>query len=421
MIRLTTPKLPIPEPLRGSEQGSFAERTISVRLPNIVRRVLQDGDWSPETVAALQTLIDSMPHGVIRPLQDDVAPDAGEWERYVTPYIGQTWLQIPWFFTESYFFRRILEATGYFKSGEGQDVDPYIALKRQGMAAIPDSLRPLCAQLDRLSAASHLSSEQARDVFTHLLQTAIWGNQADLSMWWSAEHERPTRPEADRLEEYLLDDDASQASSYLFSVEEKPLRVDFILDNSGVELGYDLALVDFLLGNKLVDTIWFHLKPFPTYVSDVTIQDMLDTLDFLGAADDPCVRELSHRVQGYLFEQTLRMRHDYFWTSPLSGWEMPFVLRQDLSQSTLIISKGDANYRRWLGDRMWPFTTPLDRVLAYLPAPMVALRVLKSEIIVGLQPQQPERLYQKDPQWLFDGKYGVIQFVERTQPQESLL
>jgi hypothetical protein len=411
-MRLNIPRLPLPEPLRGNEHGSFAEGTVSVRLPNIVRRVLQDGDWSPGSVAALQALIDSMPHGGIRPLHDDSAPDAGDWERYVSPYLGQTWLEIPWFFAESYFFRRILEAAGYFKPGKGQGIDPYAALKRQGMAAIPDGLSPLCAQLDHISVTPRSSIAQARDVFTHLLQTAIWGNQADLSLWWSAEQERPTRPETDRQGEYLLDDDAAQVSDYLFSLVEKPLRVDFILDNGGMELGYDLALVDFLLGSKLVGTIWFHLKPFPTYVSDVTAQDLLDTVDFLGTANDPCVREFSHRVQGYLSEQSLRMRHDYFWTSPLNGWEMPLELRQILGQSDLIISKGDANYRRWLGDRKWPFTTPVDQVLAYSPAPVVALRILKSEIIVGLQPNQPEELYQKDPRWLVDGKFGVIQFAD---------
>ena len=411
MSQLTAPRLPIPEPLRGAEHGSFAEQTLSVRIPNIGRRVLDDGDWSPETVAALQALIDSMPHGVIRPLQDEGAPDAADWERYSTPYLGQTWLQVPWFFAESYFFRRILEATGYFQPGAGQGVDPYATLKRQGMAATPDGLRPLCAQLDSLRTASRSSSEQAEEAFTKLLHIAIWGNQADLSMWWSAGHEHPTRPEADRQGEYLLDDDAAQASGYLFSLTEQPLRMDFILDNGGLELGYDLALADLLLGSELVQTIWFHVKPFPTYVSDVTARDVLDTIDFLAVVEDPCVQDLAQRVQGYLSEQTLLMKHDYFWTSPLSGWEMPLALRHDLRQSNLIISKGDANYRRWLGDRCWTFTTPKEEVLAYLPAPLVALRVLKSEIVIGLRPHQPEELYQKDPRWLFDGRYGVIQFI----------
>ncbi len=412
MIPTTTPLIPIPEPLRGADPGSFAERTMSVRIPNIGRLVLDSRNWSQAAVKSLVELIEGMPRGLIRALRDDGSPDVQDWDGYTAPYLDQNWLQVPWFFAETYFFRRILEATGYFQPGEGHGIDPYAALKLQGMAAIPDILRLLCARLDGMRASSHLNHQQAENTLTRLLHMAIWGNQADLSMWWSAEHKRPARPEADRLEEFLLDDDANQASRYLFSLEEKPLRVDFILDNSGVELGYDLVLVDFLLGNKLVDTIWFHLKPFPTYVSDATTRDVLDTVDFLGTVEDPCVRELSHRMQGYLSGQTLCMRQDYYWTSPLSGWDMPSALHQELSQSNLIVSKGDANYRRWLGDRRWPFTTPLEQVLSYLPAPLLALRVLKSEVAIGLQPGQPEKLHQIDPHWLFDGRYGIIQFIK---------
>jgi hypothetical protein len=410
MSRLAAPGLPIPEPLRGSERGSFAEKTLSVRMPNIARKVLEDDDWSPEVVANLRELIDSMPHGVIRSLQDKSAPDAEDWERYLAPYLDQTWLQIPWFFAESYFFRRILEATGYFIPGAYQGIDPYSTLKRQGMTAAPEGLHLLCSQLDGMRAVSRTSWEQAQNTFTHLLHMAIWGNQSDLSMWWSPEQEQPGRPEANSQEEHLLDDDADKASQYLFSQIEKPVRVDFILDNGGLELGYDLALVDLLMSSGLVDTIWFHAKPYPTYVSDVTIQDVLETVDFLGGQEDFCVQDLAHRVTDYLSRKTLRMSHSYFWTSPLSGWEMPPVLLGELSHSNLIVSKGDANYRRWLGDRHWPFTTPKEQVPAYLPAPLVALRVLKSEVIVGLRPGKPEKMYQTDPQWLFDGRYGVIQF-----------
>jgi hypothetical protein len=411
MRKLTAPCQPIPEPLRGKEPGSFAERTMSVRIPNIGRLVLDSGDWPRETAEALQDLIEGLPYGLIKPLQDNGAPDSGDWEGYIAPYLSHNWLEVPWFFAETYFFRRILEATGYYQPGIGRGVDPYATLKHQGITSIPDGLRPLCAQMEALRAASRSSLEQSQNAITHLFRMAIWGNQADLSMWWSAEHKRPDRPERDNSLEYLLDDDAAQASQYLFTSTDQPLRVDFILDNGGIELGYDLALVDLLLDSGRAHKIWFHVKPHPTYVSDVTAQDVLDTVEFLADAEDPCVRELSHRVQSYLSDRRLRMKHDYYWTSPLSGWEMSSVLRQDLSHSDFIISKGDANYRRWLGDRHWPFTTPKEQVWAYLPAPLVALRVLKSEVIIGLLPHQPEELYQKDPSWMYDGKYGVIQFV----------
>jgi hypothetical protein len=36
---------------------------------------------------------------------------------------------------------------------------------------------------------------------------------------------------------------------------------------------------------------------------------------------------------------------------------------------------------------------------------------LKSEVACGLAPEQPAALRQKDPQWLIDGRWGVIQFA----------
>ena len=81
-------------------------------------------------------------------------------------------------------------------------------------------------------------------------------------------------------------------------------------------------------------------------------------------------------------------------------------------QADLLISKGDANYRRWLGDRHWPFTTPFRQILAYRPAPLLVLRVLKSEIVVGLTARAAGKDGPADPTWMYDGRWGLIQFVE---------
>jgi hypothetical protein len=48
--------------------------------------------------------------------------------------------------------------------------------------------------------------------------------------------------------------------------------------------------------------------------------------------------------------------------------------------------KGDANYRRLIGDALWPHDTPFAHVLSYFAAPLLALRTLKSEVCVGLAP-----------------------------------
>jgi hypothetical protein len=105
---------------------------------------------------------------------------------------------------------------------------------------------------------------------------------------------------------------------------------------------------------------------------------------------------------------------DWFWTSALEMWLMPGSLRAELSKSEMMISKGDANYRRLLGDRHWPFATNFADVVGYAPAPLAALRTQKSEVAVGLEPGQAETVAGQDPDWLVNGRWGVIQFWDGT-------
>ena len=55
------PRLPIPEPLRGSDPHSFARDTITERLPRIGRRVIEENAFAPEVVAQLEALIAELP------------------------------------------------------------------------------------------------------------------------------------------------------------------------------------------------------------------------------------------------------------------------------------------------------------------------------------------------------------------------
>jgi hypothetical protein len=48
-------------------------------------------------------------------------------------------------------------------------------------------------------------------------------------------------------------------------------------------------------------------------------------------------------------------------------------------------------------------------VVNYFPAPLVALRTLKSELITGLTETQVEKLNDEEKDWLTNGKRGVIQ------------
>ena len=191
----------------------------------------------------------------------------------------------------------------------------------------------------------------------------------------------------------------------------KGVRIDFMIDNAGLELIADLALADYLLTTGAAASVHLHLKMHPTFVSDAMKGDVNNTADFLAKANNTAVSAFGQRLMNDLASGRLILRDHQFWTSPLAFWELPQDLRQDLEQSSLIICKGDANYRRLLGDRHWPYTTSFQDILAYTPAPLLALRSLKAEVAAGLTQEQITRLNNDDPQWMVNGRWGVIQFA----------
>ncbi|HEX7973997.1 MAG TPA: ARMT1-like domain-containing protein, partial [Anaerolineales bacterium] len=146
------PPEPVPAPLRGAEVGSFAWQTVTIRMPEIGRRTLAENEFPNEIADRLEELITDLPTGRLRPLQDTTAPDAADWERYVAPYVGQDWLEAPWFFVETYFYRRILEATGYFQQGPMRGFDPFASQKRQGLEGSLEAILALASRLDEARA-----------------------------------------------------------------------------------------------------------------------------------------------------------------------------------------------------------------------------------------------------------------------------
>lgn len=403
MSEVLKPKLPLPEPLRGAELGSFAHNTIAVRLPDIARRVLAENDFPPDVVSRLESLIMELPDGRIRPLTD-----VNDWDDYTKLYPNHTWLEPPWFFVETYFYRRILEATGYFGAGPTAGVDPFAQQKQHGLTVTMDNSRALAANL-----AGWLAEGWQEAAFRRLLAVDLWGNQADLSMWPVDSTENPNHTDQLAQQEHLLVDETTAVFHHLMTrlPDYSTTRLDFIIDNAGFELVCDLCLADYLLSSRVCAAVRFHLKNHPTFVSDALIHDVETTVAYLANDGDEHVGAVAGRLAGYRENGRFQLHTHPYWTSPLPGWEMPADLRADLNAAALIISKGDANYRRLIGDRHWPYTTPFAAVVSYFPAPLVALRSLKSNVTVGLAPNQPSLLDQKDPNWLVNGRWGLIQFM----------
>jgi uncharacterized protein with ATP-grasp and redox domains len=401
------PKLPLPSPLLGSEVGTFAEYTVAQRMPAIARRVIAENNFPENINNCLKQLASELPSEPLSPLLHDTGVDFSAWVKYLESYHGQRWIDVPWFLAETYFYRLILEITNYFRPGELQGVDPFKLQKCQGLEKSLDSIIPLCIQLNQWLADAQKEHELNQTALIGLLYFALWGNRVDLSLWSALESDR-SRFDIQSQQSHILVDDAAKVTQLLGS---KGKRIDFVIDNAGFELVCDLCLVDFLLGSGVANQVKLHLKPHPTFVSDAMIKDVLHTTEFLATSSHEDVTSFAKRLQENIASERLVLCEDYFWTSPLAFWEIPDSLKSELSAANLIVIKGDANYRRLLGDRHWDFTTNFADIVSYLSVPIVALRTLKSEVVAGIKPEVIEEVAKSDSDWLKNGQWGVIQLV----------
>lgn len=385
-----------------SEPGSFARKTIVERKPTIIRQVLADHDYPPDIVAALEAFRAEIAHEPIRPLAED-APDAEYWLSAWAQFEGHTWLDVPWYFAEAYFYRRLLEAVRYFQPGPRWLHDPFA----QGKAT------QLTDTVGRMGLAVEMLG-QIEDEMAQLeawLHASLWGNRADLSNLTVSDEVRGRQALVER--ENLLINHVPQTAELLR--EGAFPHIAFINDNTGMELGFDLCLADFLLSQGWVERITFHLKYHPFFVSDAMVKDVRATVEAFAGATRASLRKLGSRLQTALAQGRLVLIDDPFWTTALHFPQMPARLCGTLEATDLVISKGDVNYRRLLSDRHWPFTTPTEEILGYFPTSLLILRTLKGEILTGIEEGMAERLATQDPDWLLNGQRGLIQLLKREE------
>jgi uncharacterized protein with ATP-grasp and redox domains len=395
---MKTPNLPLLTPLRGIDT-SYTNDSIARRLPEILQRTLAENILPDTAVSQLETLLNDIPNGKISQLPDHLAPDLAAWQVDIVPYLGQGWLEVPWFFVETYFYRRFVAAVDHFRSG----IDPFDHQKRQSLITSTARVQALISQVNQL-----ITDKWQPDSFTQLLLADLWGNQADMSMWAVGDDAMPNHTDAADQTAHLLVDDETAVTQLL----QKPVgQVDFINDNAGFELIGDLCLADYFLATEQAAAVHFHLKLFPTFVSDATVLDVETTLAYLNQQNDPDLKAAAGRLVEYLINGRLRLTTHPFWTSPHPLWHFPFSLRQKLASADLVICKGDANYRRALGDMPWPQTTALGDIVNYFPTPILFLRTAKSEVLVGLTEAKSAKMAELKEDWLVNGRWGVIQLA----------
>jgi hypothetical protein len=208
---------------------------------------------------------------------------------------------------------------------------------------------------------------------------------------------------------YLLNNDCKSVLSIFQEGKTARGDVSVILGNTGKELVADLAVAYTLLSLDLCETVTFHTKKYTISEYGATSVDVFGHIEHLA---DPvhstvwAVRHFGEALRAHIYTGRIRVVEDEFWCLPLPMWEMPIHLEKRLSESRLVIVKGDSNYRRMLGDRDWPLTTEPTSVLNYWHVPVCAIRIFESEIGCGLE--------ERSKVFMTSGKYGMVQFQPST-------
>lgn len=381
-----------PPVILGDEPGTFPHGVLAERHPAIIRQVLDAHPYGPAQRRALDDLLDNCLHGTVRPLPDD-AHDADAWRAWgMDAHAGRPWFALPWLWAESYFHRLLLEATGYFRPGPWQGVDPFRPAKLAELHAP--------AADEEIAALDDLAGRPAGERETALLHGSLWGNRADLGfrLGDSAAEDKKAAPA-------LVADDTAALRALL----DRADTVALVADNAGRELVPDLLLLAHLLGTGRVRRAVLHVKPYPYFVSDATAADALDAVRRLRDAPGEAGR-YGATLWAALADGTLDLRAHPFSAAPLPYAELPGDLRAEFAAADLTVLKGDLNYRRLVGDRRWPPTTPFAEVTAHFPGPVAALRTLKSEVVTGLDARTVTALTDAEGErWRVSGTHALVQ------------
>jgi hypothetical protein len=232
------------EPIVSNQKGSFAWTVLAQRHPALIDQVRAAHPYGPSQLARLDALHEEITSATISPLPD-TAHDRAAWRAWAHPdgearsYYGQSWFDVPFLWAESYFYRRLLDAVGYYGAGPWTGVDPFEPAKSA-----------------ELAQADHLACPIDRQ---KLLAGCLWGNQADLGFraglavatagpgHAQVRHDghRPADPSRPAPSDSLLIDDSQRLWHLLAGGD--PGKMIVVADNAGRELLADLLLIDHLL------------------------------------------------------------------------------------------------------------------------------------------------------------------------------
>ena len=365
-----------PPCLLTNDADSFAGYTITNRLPEIVRSLAQNNSLELQTRDKLEDLIRAVPEALL-----ELLPATSDVNIRMNNEIRRNnyrWNNAPFIFVENYLYHLLSEIMDFKNNGKD-----YFSFKKNADVIV---------NKDRFAGfmekENNLIANKYEEALGDMLYLNICGNKADLSQLSDLRNGKLK----------LLIDDTEKAVEIFKTAK----RIDIVLDNSGEELFFDILLAHFLFSTTKIEKIVLHFKTIPYFVSDAMKNDFYFLLREISANERG--KDFADAINRYVKSGRLLLCDDPFWNDTEDFLDMPPRI---IDESDLVVFKGDLNYRKLLGDRHWDFTARTADITGYIKKNILIIRILKSELITGLNVKEIPSL--TDKTWMYNGEYGIIQ------------
>lgn len=386
--------------------GSFAKFTVENRFPKIFKEVCSE---------EYESFIKDHKLGDENILHSNI-PGIDELKKSISSYKDYTiknfFEEAPFFLVEFYFYHLLLSLRNYDKL----KFDFFAAKKdadwKDKAEDFSSKLSVLFEDFEKFNKRKFSKkekqefNERKNEHIKSILYYSLTSNTGDLSQL----HEI-------RSESVKCLCNETEICQNSLDVARPYSRFDIICDNSGAELFSDIYLAVFFLVYGLAKKVVFHLKPCPFFVSDATIDDFSKLVAALTKNGK------NTELLDFISKKKIEVfSPNDFWVEPYYFDKMPDGLKNHFDKSNLVIIKGDLNYRRLVGDfnkyanetkSSINFETLEERCLfknkSNKNIPLVAPRVLKSDVFVGIDSVFEAIGRNSDSQFKTDGKWGVIQ------------
>ncbi|XP_053612427.1 damage-control phosphatase ARMT1-like isoform X2 [Plodia interpunctella] len=449
------------------DHKSFGYISLIDRLPRIINKIIENcstegskiksacnasDDDLKNYIQHLKKIINDLVTNQCYELLTVDTTEARKWNAWIESQNNPRYFTNIWLYSECYVYRRIREA-GELNNGLAS-FDPF---EDQKAKAFEYALQLKCVVAEKLAPLLTIRDKKSqRDNFLNLLKLCLWSNQAisDLSLTDgdvldadSGAGSLDPFKTIEYLKDQLIADHSEKIVDYVIAKTEslakcsggeradgKSVMFDIVCDNSGYELFTDLCLAHFLLSQKIVQKVRFHVKDIPWFVSDVTPKDFKYVINACREAkfnktvtgpeplsvSSESLNNIAGQWQQLVDEGAMLVLHDDFWTSPHMYKDMKKYdpsLYTKLQDAIAVMFKGDLNCRKLLNEVNWPTTTSFDNVLlGFHPTPVISVRTVKSDLVCGLPPGKAELLSKLDEKWMQKGDYGIILFSEKIEP-----